>query len=69
MKTYLRKLQNSFHLVFHVTNEDIKKFQMDPTIAPIKPEKYQIPEIPDILLMNNKLEIPIFAEAPIPQVP
>ena len=68
MKIYLRKLQNSSYLVFQVTNEDIKKFQIEPTIAPTKPEKYHIPEIPDILLTYNKLEIPMFAEAPIPQV-
>ena len=42
---------------------------MEPTTAPSKPEKYHIPEIPDILLTYNKLEIPIFAEAPTPQVP
>ena len=41
---------------------------MEPTIAPIKPEKYHIPDIPDILLTNNRLEMPIFADAPIPQV-
>ena len=41
---------------------------MEPTIAPIKPEKYHIPDIPDILLTNNRLEMPIFADAHIPQV-
>ena len=41
---------------------------MEPTKAPISPDRYQIPDIPDMLPINNRLEIPIFADAPIPQV-
>ena len=51
-----------------MTNEDIKKFHIEPTMAPIKPEKYHTPDTLDILLKYSKFEIPIFAEAPIPQV-
>ena len=41
---------------------------MEPTTAPIRPEKYHIPDTPDILPTYSKLEIPIFADAPTPQV-
>ena len=48
--------------------DDIRKFQTAPTNAPKKPDIYHIPEIPLMLPIKSKFDIPMFAEAPIPHV-
>ena len=53
---------SNFDLVMHFAG----LIRVDESVK--NPEKYHIPDTPDILLTYSKLEIPIFADAPIPQV-